>query len=80
MTIAEIKMKVHDFLHSKVDPYRLNDDEDIFASGLVNSLLALEIVTYLERTFSIEVESEDMDIDNFRTINAISHFVENKMG
>jgi methoxymalonate biosynthesis acyl carrier protein len=50
-------------------------DEDYFALGLVNSLLALELVAHVERRFGIEVDVEDLDLDNFRTLNRVTAFV-----
>jgi methoxymalonate biosynthesis acyl carrier protein len=53
-------------------------DEDYFALGLVNSLMALELVTFVERRFDIAVESEDLDPDNFRTMSRTAEFVRRK--
>jgi acyl carrier protein len=53
-------------------------DEDYFALGLVNSLLALELVSYVEQQYGIAVEVEDLDLDNFRTMNRIASFVRKK--
>jgi len=55
------------------------DDVDIFAAGLVNSLFAMQLVLFLESAFAIRVENEDLDFDNFRTLNAIAGFVERKV-
>ena len=53
-------------------------DEDYFALGLVNSILALELVSYVERRFEITVEVEDLDLDNFRTMNRTAEFIRKK--
>jgi acyl carrier protein len=50
-------------------------DEDYFALGLVNSLLALKLVAHVERRFGIEVTTEDLDLDNFRSMNRVAAFV-----
>ncbi len=50
-------------------------DEDYFTLGLVNSLLALELVAHVERRFGIEVAVADLDLDNFRTMNRVTAFV-----
>jgi len=55
-------------------------DEDYFALGLVNSLLALELVSYVEQRYRVTVEVEDLDLDNFRTMNRIASFVRKKTG
>lgn len=53
-------------------------DEDYFALGLVNSLLALELVAHVERRYGIEVGLADLDLDNFRTLNRVAEFVRRK--
>lgn len=57
---------------------RLGPDDDYFDMGLVNSLRALEIVAYLERTFDLEIDIDDLDLDNFRTARRAAAFVERK--
>lgn len=58
--------------------HHLKDDEDIFALGFVNSLFAMQLVLFVEQEFSLTIENEDLDFENFRTINAITHLVERK--
>jgi methoxymalonate biosynthesis acyl carrier protein len=50
-------------------------DDDYFALGLVNSLLALELVAHVEQQFDIAVEVDDLDLDNFRTMNRTAAFI-----
>jgi methoxymalonate biosynthesis acyl carrier protein len=50
-------------------------DLDLFGSGLVSSLFALQLVVHVETAFSIEVQGPDLRLDNFRTIDAITDLV-----
>ncbi len=80
MTITEIKWKVRSFILSMSPPdLNITDDDDIFAIGFVNSFFTMQLVPYLEQEFNITFENEDLDIGNFRSINVISQFVQNKM-
>lgn len=56
----------------------IEDDCDIFASGMANSLFAIELMTFLESTFNIKVTMDDLDIENFKTVEATSRFVQRK--
>lgn len=56
----------------------LDDDFDIFEAGIVNSLFAIELMTFLEKTFSIKVTMDDLDMENFKSVNATSEFVRRK--
>ncbi|MGH3897855.1 MAG: acyl carrier protein [Pseudonocardiaceae bacterium] len=54
-------------------------DDDYFALGHANSLFALELVTFVERHFSITVEVTDLELNNFRTIARTAEFVRRKL-
>ncbi|MCK4258238.1 MAG: natural product biosynthesis carrier protein [Halanaerobiales bacterium] len=75
MTITE---KVRKFLGRFFKKHELNEEEDIFALGFVNSLFAMQLVLFLEKEFDITVDTADLDLDNFKTINKIVEFVEKK--
>ncbi|MFC5286468.1 acyl carrier protein [Actinokineospora guangxiensis] len=56
----------------------IGDDDDYFALGMVNSLFALELVTFVEHRFGFPVEVDDLDLDNFRTLARLTAFVHAK--
>jgi methoxymalonate biosynthesis acyl carrier protein len=65
---------------SRSIPQELGDDDDIFDMGLVNSLFAIELVLFVENEFSITAERDDLEIDNFSSIAALTRFVLDKQG
>ncbi|MFE9680915.1 acyl carrier protein [Streptomyces sp. NPDC006285] len=66
------------FLASALPGAALGIHDDYFEQGNANSLFALELVTFVEREFSIAVEVEDLDLDNFRTLARTAGFVHAK--
>jgi acyl carrier protein len=56
----------------------LNDDDDIFERGFVDSLFALELVSFVEKTFHIELGDDDLILSNFSTVNAVVSLVSRK--
>jgi acyl carrier protein len=76
----EIKETVRDFILSSINIQDLRDDDNLFESGIVNSLFAVQLMTYIEKTFAIEVGMDDLDIENFKSINATTTFVLTKNG
>ena len=78
MTNHEIKTKIRGFLSRFIGNRSLDDNDDIFARGFVNSLFAMQLVLFVEKDFNIKVENEDLDLKNFNTIEAITRFVERK--
>jgi len=79
MTVDFRKQKIKEFLSRFMRNHDLKDDEDIFARGFINSLAALQLVQFLEKEFGIAVEDEDLDLDNFRTLNSMDELLERKL-
>jgi methoxymalonate biosynthesis acyl carrier protein len=74
----EAQAKIKAFLSRFFRQHDLKPDEDIFALGFVNSLLAMQLVNFVEKEFGITIEDEDLDLANFRTLQAIDALVERK--
>jgi acyl carrier protein len=55
-----------------------SDDDNIFRKGFVDSLFAVQLIAYLEQEFEIRVDNEDLDINNFHSVDKIVSFVEGK--
>jgi methoxymalonate biosynthesis acyl carrier protein len=72
-------MKIRKFLSRFFKKHEVTDQEDIFALGFVNSLFAMQLVMFMEKEFEISVDPKDLDLDNFRTIEAMVKFVETKL-
>jgi len=77
---TRIKDTVRRFILSSIAITKLDDDDNLFESGIVNSLFAVQLMTYIEKTFSIEVGMDDLDIENFKSLNATTAFVLKKNG
>lgn len=50
-------------------------DRDLFASGLVSSLFAMELIVHLEESFAIAIVGDNLKLDNFRTIERMTALV-----
>lgn len=72
------KARIREFVGRHLRGHDLRDDEDVFASGFVNSMFAMQLVQFVEQAFGIGVENEDLEIDNFRSVDAIAALVERK--
>jgi acyl carrier protein len=54
------------------------NNASLIAEGVVDSTGILEVIMFLEESFSIKVRDEEMTPDNFESIDAITAFVEKK--
>ncbi|HEX5735282.1 MAG TPA: phosphopantetheine-binding protein [Blastocatellia bacterium] len=74
----EIKNELRTFLRGHLRHQEIQDDDDIFALGYISSLFAMQLVTFIESRFDIHVDGDDLDFENFRSINAIDGLVKRK--
>jgi len=70
---------IRSFLSRSFESRQMRDDEDIFALGFGNSLFAMQLVDFLEREYGIEIDSEDLELKNFQTVQAIGDLVNRKL-
>ena len=70
-----IKELIKKFIESKKSEIDLDDNTDLFKNGYVNSLFALEIVTFIEKTFKIKLGKNDISKENFSSISKITSLV-----
>jgi methoxymalonate biosynthesis acyl carrier protein len=76
----KVKEQVASFILSSINVANLEEDDHLFESGIVNSLFAVQLMTFIEKTFQIEVGMDDLDIENFKSIKATAAFVMKKNG
>lgn len=76
--MEENKEKVKRFISRFFRKRELKDDEDIFELGFVNSLFSMQLVLFIEKEFGIVIGNNDLDLNNFRTINSITGLIGKK--
>jgi methoxymalonate biosynthesis acyl carrier protein len=50
-------------------------DQDLFKSGLVSSMFAMELVVHLEEANGIAIIGPELKLDNFRTVRSMTALV-----
>lgn len=71
----DCREKIMEFFINKNKANGLKYDTDLFKGGFINSLFALEMVVYLEKTFKIKIKNKDITEQNFKTIDNIAKVV-----
>ena len=79
MKVAEIVRKfiVEYFLFG--DDENLNDHTSFIEDGVIDSTGILELVAFLEETFRIHVEDEELTPENLDCISNVERYVLSKM-
>lgn len=56
----------------------VKDDDLLLEEGIIDSFGIMALLEFVEQTFSIRVDGDDLQPDNFRSIEAISALVGRK--
>ncbi len=73
---TDIHQEIRGFVEARMPGLELADDEDIFSLSFVNSLFAMELVLFIEKTFGLQIPNEEIDMNNFRTVGAMVGLVD----
>jgi acyl carrier protein len=76
-TPAEIEVAVFAYLRdeAKIDVPELDRDTKLVRTGLLDSVSLVQLATWVERTFGIEVPDENIDGDHLESIGMIVEYV-----
>jgi acyl carrier protein len=70
-----IKYIQDNLLTGKVE-IELSPEDDLLGSGLLDSIGVMRLVGFVEETFNIKIPPEDIVIENFMHVKAITNYVE----
>jgi methoxymalonate biosynthesis acyl carrier protein len=73
-TAASVKNELLAFLAERVKT-TVEPDQDLFASGLVSSMFAMQLVVHLEEAYDIAIVGADLKLDSFRTVETMTGLV-----
>jgi acyl carrier protein len=82
MTVEELKQKTKDIVSEllpDVGNEEITDDTDIFGLGL-DSINAMTLVSNLQDTFDIKLETNEFNFENFQDIANIVEMLRRKKG
>jgi acyl carrier protein len=59
---------------------QIKDSDPLLESGVLDSLGVLDLVSFIEQEFLVQVADDELVPENFQTIDRISAFIETKSG
>ena len=78
MDPEELKSQIRSFVLANfyvADPAQAADGRSLLEQGIIDSTGVLEIISFVESTFGITVEDEEMVPQNLDSIDGIARFV-----
>ena len=78
---ADIKAEIRNFLNANIAGgiATIQDDTKLISTRLIDSIIALRLVSHLEAKYNVEFEAHEVNQENLETINQIASFVQSKM-
>jgi len=74
-TIDAIRSYVIEEFLPGTDPQEIPADMDLLNSGIIDSLGLLKMIAWIETTFAVTVGDEDLDPENFRSLDSMDRFI-----
>jgi len=81
--MADIKASIKDYILEEFVPdgdVDVEDDTNLLEEEVVDSLGIFTLVSFIENKFNVAVEAEEVNLDNFETLQSITKLVESKLG
>ncbi|QNP74238.1 acyl carrier protein [Streptomyces roseirectus] len=73
---AAVGPEIAKFLAGSFPNLDIGDDDDLFDGGIANSLFTIQLIMFVEKRFAVQIPNEDLELDNFRTVTAMTKLVE----
>jgi len=78
MTGLQHKERICKFLGRFFNINDVEEDDNFFEKGFVNSLFYMQLLMFIENEFGISVLPDDINSQNFNSIKNIVEFIEKK--
>ncbi len=69
---------VTNFLANK-EQETLTYDTPLISGGLIDSILTMQVVVFIEKTYQFDFAAHEVDRDNLNTINLMTDFIDKKI-
>ncbi|OLF07333.1 hypothetical protein BLA60_27565 [Actinophytocola xinjiangensis] len=71
---SEVATRISAYVETKAKA-AVAHDTDLAEAGILTSMVAMEMVVFLESAFEISIIGRDLKMDNFRTVNTMAALV-----
>lgn len=75
MSEAILQESILQFLRDRFEIELQSAGTGLVEAGILDSLMLIEIVVYIEEQFSVTTKLEDLDLDNFVTVDNMARFL-----
>lgn len=80
--LQRLEDRIRDYILAEVvagaSSSEISNSSPLITAGLLDSLAMMRLVGFLEKEFSISIESDDLSIENLDNVDFIASFVKRK--
>ena len=69
---------IQDFLENKLLLEGIDKDTALIDGGYIDSIQILDLAMFIEETYEVTLDADDMVVENFASINAIVNYMSKK--
>lgn len=74
----EIKQFIAENFLFTEDTNKLDDDTSFMDEGIIDSMGVMELIVFIEETYKINVENDEIEPDNLDSVNNLYNFIMRK--
>jgi acyl carrier protein len=70
--------QIFHYIRSQLNPsaqLKFDPSQNLIADGVLDSLAMMELIVWLEQTFQITIDTEDLLPENFATLDAMANYL-----
>ena len=71
----ELKDKLVEIFSQYLNIEAPASDTDLLVTGIIDSLALVELLLRLEQTFGVQISVDNLELDDFRTLDSIARFI-----
>jgi len=76
----DIRSSIRNFLKNAAPKgVVFSDNDNLLTKGVIDSLRMLDLMSFLDEKYRLKVDEDDLMPENFESVNAITHFVEERI-
>lgn len=76
---AQVRKYVAQNLLFSDNGFEYDDDDSFLQEGIVDSVGVLELVLFVEETFGVNVDDQEITPDNFDSVNKLASYIRSKV-
>jgi acyl carrier protein len=79
----EIEARIRNYVAQNLlfsdNGFEYDNDDSFLQEGIVDSVGVLELVLFVEETFGLTVDDQEITPDNFDSVNKLAHYIRSKV-